>query len=204
MMKPQAAVSRHSIILASASPRRRELLTKMGWPFRVVSADVDERVEGAPREKVRLLAERKARAVAQRLGEGVVLAADTLVALDGETLGKPRDAEDARRMLTRLSGRTHEVFTGVCLLNARGGDIALHVERTGVRFRPLTAEEIDAYVATTEPLDKAGAYAIQGGARAFVVQIDGSFDNVMGLPTEALTRMLDAFFARRAGETRDE
>ena len=178
------------IILASGSPRRRELLQGMGYQFAVCSPDVDENLSGAPEEIVGILAERKADAAAARFGEGIVIAADTLVALDHRALGKPRDDAQACAMLESLSGREHEVFTGLCVLNALTGEKTVCVERTGVTFRDLTPGEIEAYVATGEPRDKAGAYAIQGGAGAFVTRVDGSFHNVIGLPTERLAEIL--------------
>ena len=178
------------VILASGSPRRRELLTEMGIAFEIDVPDVDETVAGAPQDMVKTLAERKARAVAGKRSEGLIVAADTLVALDGCALGKPVDDEDAKRMLSSLSGRTHDVFTGVCVLNAATGEIKVAAEGTGVRFREITDDEIDAYVATGEPRDKAGAYAIQGGAGAFVEGYEGSRSNVIGLPVELLDEML--------------
>lgn len=182
------------LILASASPRRQELLNKMGLAFRVQPADVDETCAGTPDERVAILAERKARGVMAAGARGVIVASDTLVALDGRALGKPKDEADAVAMLRALSGRGHDVFTGVCLLDAESGRCEGIVERTGIHFVPLTEEEIRAYVSTGEPMDKAGAYAIQGGARPFIDRIDGSFDNVMGFPTEAFAEMLARFF----------
>lgn len=178
------------IILASGSPRRRELLEKMGISFEIDVSDVDETVSGTPEERVSILAERKARAVGMRHSEGLILGADTLVALDGRVMGKPLDDDDAVRMLRSLSGRTHHVLTGICLYNAENGAVKTAVESTGVRFRDLTEREILAYVATGEPRDKAGAYAIQGGAASFVAEYDGSYSNVVGLPVERLQKML--------------
>ena len=184
------------VILASGSPRRREILKQMGIEFEIDVPDVDETVEGTPEEMVSLLAERKALAVAHKLydrGEnGLIVGADTLVALDGRALGKPADDDEAQSMLRSLSGRSHEVYTGVCVVKVRDGE--LEIMRvpacTEVRFRELTDEEIDAYVATGEPRDKAGAYAIQGGAKAFVESYNGSKSNVIGLPRDLLRRML--------------
>lgn len=177
------------LTLASASPRRRELLAHLGFALTVRPADADESVHPgeAPRDYVLRVAVGKARAVH---GE-TVLAADTAVVLGPEILGKPRDAQDARRMLRALSGVPHEVLTGVCVL--RGG-----VERTGVvaaqvRIDPLTDAQIDWYVATGEPMDKAGAYAIQGLAGAFVRELRGSVSNVIGLPlAETLALLREA------------
>ena len=181
------------LILASGSPRRRELLSRMGYQFETCSPDVDEHVSGHARDIVCTLAERKALAGAQHYEGGVIIASDTLVSLDGVPLGKPEDAEDARRMLRALSGREHEVFSGVCVLDIETGRHLMRAARTGVTFRALTDEEIDAYVATGEPMDKAGAYAIQGGAGAFVTKLDGSFENVMGFPVDEVREMLSHF-----------
>lgn len=183
------------LILASASPRRQELLTKMGLRFRVQPADVDETCDGTPDERVAILSERKARGVMQAGAQGVIVASDTLVALDGRALGKPADRADAIAMLTALSGRAHDVYTGVCLLDTNSGKCETIVERTGIHFVKIADEAIEAYVDSGEPMDKAGAYAIQGGAGQYVDQIDGSFDNVMGFPTEAFAEMLQRFFA---------
>lgn len=183
------------LILASASPRRQELLTKMGLRFTVQPADVDETCTGTPDERVGILSERKARGVMRDGAKGVIVASDTLVALDGASLGKPVDRADAIRMLKALSGRDHDVFTGVCLLDTENGKYETIVERTAIHFVELSDETIEAYVDSGEPMDKAGAYAIQGGAGRFIDRIDGSFDNVMGFPTEAFAEMLDRFFA---------
>ena len=184
-------------MLASASPRRAELLRAAGIPFEVAPADVDESVrEGeTPLAYVRRIAEDKARATSRRFPGRVILAADTTVVVDGEVLGKPTDAADARRMLSRLSGRAHEVLTGVCVVDP-SGHIRTEVETTTVVFAPLHAEEIGWYVASGEPMDKAGAYAIQGLASRFVQRIEGSYTNVVGLPVALVYRML----GRRDGE----
>ena len=181
------------LILASGSPRRRELLSRMGYTFEICTPDVDEHVSGHASDIVFTLAQRKAHAAAERFDDGVIVASDTLVSLDGAPLGKPEDADDARRMLAALSGREHEVFTGVCVIDASTGISETRSVRTGVTFRALTAEEIDAYIATGEPMDKAGAYAIQGGAGAFVTKLDGSFENVMGFPVDDVREMLEKF-----------
>ena len=181
------------LILASGSPRRRELLARMGYTFEICTPDVDEHVPGHARDIVHTLAVRKARAAAAHYREGVIVASDTLVSLDGAPLGKPADAEEARQMLAALSGREHEVFTGVCVLDAATGEEASDVARTGVWFRALSADEIDAYIATGEPMDKAGAYAIQGGAGGFVERLDGEFENVVGFPVVEVKRLLARF-----------
>ncbi|HIR78015.1 MAG TPA: septum formation protein Maf [Candidatus Egerieenecus merdigallinarum] len=177
-----------AIILASGSPRRGQILTQMGVAFEKHAAEVDEHCALGAREAVAELSQRKAQAVAAQFPGRVVLAADTLVALDNQPLGKPKDEEDACRMLERLSGREHQVYTGVCVMDAQGR--AFHdVDASDVCFRRLTKEEIRAYVQTGEPMDKAGAYALQGGAGPWVTEVRGSRSNVIGLPWE-LTRKL--------------
>ena len=180
-----------AIILASGSPRRSEILTRMGVPFEKQAADVDEHCSLGAREAVAELSRKKALAVAAQHPHRVVLAADTLVALENHPLGKPEDEEDACRMLERLSGREHQVYTGVCVVDAQGR-IFQSVEDSDVYFRKLTEEEIRAYVATGEPMDKAGAYALQGGAGKWVTQVCGSRSNVIGLPWETTQRLLQA------------
>jgi septum formation protein len=177
------------LILASRSPRRTELLRSAGLEFTVRAMEVDESIEGdeSPHSYVQRLAEKKALAVAVQPGE-LILAADTTVALGDEILGKPLDDEDARRMLQKLSGRRHEVYTGVCLRSA--GIVNTRVACTGVWFDTLSPSEIEAYVRSGEPLDKAGAYAIQGLASKFIPRIDGSYSNVVGLPVDLVYRML--------------
>ncbi len=184
-----------SIILASNSPRRRELLAQIGIrDFQILSPDVDETVEPglSPARMVETLSLRKAQAAAGRAGaEDLILAADTVVALDGRVLGKPRDQEDAFAMLSALSGREHRVYTGVTVL--RGGQAATEHEETAVAFRALTPEEIRDYIATGEPMDKAGAYGIQGVGALLVQGIRGDYCNVVGLPLFRLGRMLSGF-----------
>ena len=181
------------LILASGSPRRRELLAKMGYDFEICVPDVDEHVSGHARDIVAILSQRKARAAAAHYTEGTVIASDTLVSYQGTPLGKPENETDAARMLKMLSGNTHEVFTGVTLLDAASGRRMTRVVRTGVTFRSLSNAEIAAYIATGEPMDKAGAYGIQGGAGRFVVKLDGSFENVMGFPVDDIRDMLTTF-----------
>jgi septum formation protein len=177
------------IVLASQSPRRAEILRNAGIPFTVRVAEVDETPWEAerPAPYVRRLAEAKARAIAATPGE-IVLAADTTVVAAGEILAKPVDAADARRMLRLLSGRRHEVLTGVCL--RRGEEMIRDHAATAVWFAGLSAEEIDAYVESGEPMDKAGAYAIQGLASRWVERIEGCYFNVMGLPVAMVWRHL--------------
>lgn len=179
------------LILASGSPRRQELLAKMGYTFEIIKPDVDEHMEGPARDVVRALSRRKAEAAARDVHSGVIIASDTLVSLDGAALGKPEDEADARRMLHMLSGRTHEVFTGVTIIDTDHRRAQTRVVRTGVQFRNLTDAEIDQYISTGEPMDKAGAYAIQGGAGAFVEAYDGSYENVIGFPVDDIQAMLN-------------
>jgi len=177
------------LVLASRSPRRAELLTAAGIAYEIRVADIDEthRPGEGPIEYSLRLAREKAQAVEAAPGE-TVLGADTIVLLDGEIMGKPRDEQDAARMLTALSGRQHDVITGVCL--RRGDLLVLESAVTSVWFQRLSAEEIGWYVASGEPLDKAGAYGIQGLASRFIDRIDGSWTNVVGLPVALVYRML--------------
>ena len=169
------------LILASQSPRRRELLSLYGVPFVVEPSRADEsQISGAGRERVMRLA--------QRHPGRVVLAADTLVCVDQDILGKPKDAGDAAAMLGKLSGRDHQVYTGVCLRLPDGSE-KCDVEETTVTFMPLSHQMIQRYIATGEPFDKAGAYAIQGTAGIFITGIHGSPSNVIGLPLDLLTRL---------------
>jgi len=179
------------LVLASASPRRAEILRAVGWPFEASPADVDEsREEGEEAVAyVRRLAREKAEAVARTRLFGLVLGADTVVVLDGEVLGKPRDEAEARRMLRALGGRRHEVLTGVALVRAESGRCVVGHEQTRVRFGELSEGEIDEYVRTGEPADKAGAYAIQGRAALFIEGIEGDFWNVVGLPVRLVYRL---------------
>ena len=189
----QNAEQNFRLILASGSPRRRELLTQMGYSFEIIVPDVDEDVSGHARDVVGILSRRKAEAVAREQDHGIVIASDTLVSLNGQALGKPHDAQDAHRMLRLLSDKTHEVFTGVTIIDAASGKRETQVVRTGVIFRDLSDEEIAAYIATGEPMDKAGAYAIQGGAHGFVEGFEGSYENVIGFPVDEIREMLKNF-----------
>lgn len=177
---------RPALILASSSPRRREILAALGLAFDVRSADVDETLRDAesPFDAAERLAREKAEAVAAAAPEALVVAADTLVVCDGAPLGKPRDRADARRMLAVLAGRAHDVVTGVAV--ARGGRAASGREVTRVVFAPMTPAEIESYAASGEPDDKAGAYALQGIGGLFVVRVEGSPSNVVGLPVRLL------------------
>lgn len=183
------------LVLASASPRRRELLKQIGLDFRTLVRPVDETPAPgmSPFELVELLAVRKAMAVARTLEEGIVIGADTVVAWRGEVLGKPSGAGEAMEMLGRLQGDVHEVYTGVALVDACTGRVLVDHEKTRVFFRAVEEEEIRRYVATGEPLDKAGAYAIQGLAAVFVKGLEGCYTNVVGLPLARLAGMLKQF-----------
>jgi septum formation protein len=183
-----------TLVLASASPRRRELLRGLCADFVVAPSRADETLPAGPATTAAvLLALRKARAVAAGRREGIVLGADTLVVIDGEGLGKPASAEDARHMLRRLRGREHDVVTGVAVVDAATGREASEVVVSRVRMADYSESAIDAYVAGGEPLDKAGAYAIQGEGGALVAALEGSWSNVVGLPVEATRRLLAAF-----------
>jgi septum formation protein len=179
------------ILLASQSPRRAELLRRAGIPFDPGPAPgVDETPPPGldPPAVARALAEKKARHVARDLPDRVVLAADTVVHVDGEVLGKPHDAADAARMLRALSGRRHRVATGVAVVHR--GRLESGVETATVVFRALSPEEVEAYVAGGEPMDKAGAYALQGGAARFVTSLEGAEDAVVGLPIRLVRDLL--------------
>ena len=178
------------LVLASASPRRADLLQAAGIPFDVFPVDIDEQFRPGekPEDAVARLAEMKAKTALASHPDAVVLGADTTVVVRGQALAKPIDQADAARMLRLLSGRTHEVLTGVCLSSRERR--LIHVEPTRVRLAHLGASEIDWYVSTGEPLDKAGAYAVQGLASRFVEGIDGSYSNVVGLPVSSVYELL--------------
>lgn len=200
------------IILASGSPRRHELLKRAEVPFTVLVSEVDESLEpdllARPEEAAKKLAERKAGAAVQQVlgvpdyvGAAAVIGADTMVVCNGRIFGKPVDEDDARRMLRLLSGRTHEVITAVSvwLISARSvEDVSLGfrtlTETSRVTFRELSDEDIEYYVATGEPMDKAGAYGIQGEAGKFVERVDGDFDNIVGLPVDRLLEEFEEIF----------
>ena len=182
------------IILASGSPRRKELLAQIGLTYRILVPDVDEHtdVPADPGALVEVLSRRKAEAVHTLEGDSpIIIAADTVVALDGDILGKPADEEDAFRMLSALSGREHHVYTGFTVL--QGGKAITGHEVTAVTFRPLRPDEIRSYIATKEPMDKAGAYGIQGFGAVLVSGLHGDYFNVMGLPVYRLALALADF-----------
>ncbi len=187
-----------TLVLASGSPRRRDLLEREGIAFEVRPADIEEEVreDESPADLVRRLSFEKASAVALRLGDEVsrwVLGADTIVVIDGDVLGKPRDAAHAEALLARITGRTHEVVTGFAFVSTRAPEdrAKSHVDlRTSrVSMREATSEEIAQYVAGGEPMDKAGAYAVQGEGRRFVTRVEGCQDNVIGLPVDEVARV---------------
>lgn len=183
------------MILASASPRRRALLSLLGLPFEIAEAGVEEgRVEGeSPQEMVIRLSKAKAEAVASRLRRGIVIASDTIVVLGGEVLGKPASPEEAVDMLRRLRGREHEVCSGLALLEVGSGRFYTACDKTHVHMRFYSDEEIAAYIATGDPLDKAGAYAIQDATFHPVARIEGCYASVMGLPLGLVAQVLRAF-----------
>jgi nucleoside triphosphate pyrophosphatase len=181
------------LILASASPRRAEILRDAGYHFSVLSSAIDETpyADELPQDLVQRLANTKGElAAARAVGPAILIAADTEVVLDGHIFGKPRSSDDACRMLTKLSGRTHSVLTGVCLIRLPDAERISFVETTLVTFAPLSNEEITRYLATGEPHDKAGAYAIQGYAARYIPCIEGCYFNVVGLPLARLQQAL--------------
>ena len=179
-------------ILASASPRRAELLGQLDLKFQVQPSDAVEIFDAqlSPYELCQLNAHRKARTVAKKHPDALVLGADTLVFLEREIFGKPKDMDDARRMLTALQGRTHQVVTGVSLMHLRGHREKIFAAGTEVTFQPLSAEQIKNYLMRVNPLDKAGAYAIQESGEMIVAEISGSYSNVVGLPVERVREAL--------------
>ncbi len=183
-------MSNVTVVLASASPRRRELLALVGVPHTISPADINESVRSgeSPRDHVERLAREKAAVVAARYPDALTIAADTVVVLDGDIMGKPTSGDDAERALARLSGRTHTVVTGMaCSFN---GKTVSAVEEVAVTFRPLSAADISEYVGTGEPMDKAGSYGIQGYGATIVQRIDGDYFAVMGLSLVRLVEMM--------------
>jgi len=178
------------LVLASSSPRRIELLKMAGYEFTAAPTDVNEDYlhDTPPMQIVEQLATKKARAAAKEHPEDTVLGADTLVVLKGRVFGKPKDAADAKAMLALLSGSVHQVYTGYCIIS--GSKLICGHECTSVEFYPLKESEINAYIATEEPMDKAGAYAIQGRGALLIKRIDGDFYNVVGLPIGKINKIL--------------
>ncbi|HEX8197493.1 MAG TPA: Maf family protein [Pyrinomonadaceae bacterium] len=185
------------LILASASPRRSEILNAVGWKFEKQAADLDEtELENEnPADYVVRLAREKALAIAGNIENGLILGADTTVVIENEIIGKPKDLADAAEMLGKLSGRWHEVLTGVALVKKNGGktEIQADLERTKVKFFPLSDSEINYLVERGEPLDKAGAYAVQGAAALFIERIEGDYWNVVGLPVQLVYKLARQF-----------
>lgn len=183
------------LVLASASPRRRELMSLLGVPFEIVVSNVTEVIDKLlpPEEMVKDLALQKARAVVDNLDQGLVIGADTIVVIAANILGKPANEEEAYTMLKELSGQEHQVYTGIALVDKVSGGQEVAAEVTMVKFKELTDGEIRAYLATGEPFDKAGAYAIQGRAAVFIEGIKGDYNNVVGLPVYRLAQLLKRF-----------
>jgi septum formation protein len=182
------------LILASASPRRAEILRTVAWPFEALPADIDESRHAGEEAVayVERVARAKAEAPALQVPGSTILGADTVVVIESEILGKPRDDEDARRMLRRLRDRWHQVLTGVAVINGETGSSKVAHEVTEVRFAAMTEDEISWYVATGEPKDKAGAYAIQGQGARFIKEIRGDYFNIVGLPVRLLYELIGA------------
>lgn len=183
------------LYLASSSPRRRMLLEQIGLQFTVLQQEVDEALTYGepPYRQVEILAERKAKAAAKNVPQGLIIGADTIVVCRGQVLGKPVDADDAERMLNLLQGIEHDVYTGVAVIEKPSKKALVAYEQTGVRFRTLSEHDIKSYIATGEPLGKAGAYAAQGLGAIFITGINGCFSNVVGLPIACLAGMLKVF-----------
>lgn len=182
------------IFLASASPRRRELLRRVGLPFTAIPSQVPEEIAaGDPLDLVKGLARLKACEIAGRIDRGLVIGADTIVVLADDILGKPGSEQEARDMLSRLSGATHRVLTGVAIVEVPGGNTLVEHEETLVTFRDLTPGEIASYVASGEPMDKAGGYGAQGLGAVLIKRIEGCYFNVVGLPLSRLSEMLCQF-----------
>lgn len=184
----------HKIILASKSPRRRELLTQMGLIFSVCAKEVDETIlPGHIGDGVANLALKKGEAVADQVKDGLIIGADTVVILDGQILGKPESPAHAKEMLTAMSGKKHHVITGIAVMDVATGKMHTDWEQTTVYFRQLKEDTINAYIATGEPMDKAGAYGIQGQGGLLVTGIEGCYFNVVGLPITKLANILEIF-----------
>ena len=183
------------LILASTSPRRIVLLKSLGYLFDIIPHDIEECIQGnvLPAELVQNLAFLKASDVARRVCDAVIVSADTIIVHEKSILGKPKDVSDAKRILSILSNSEHDVISGVCVMASPSRKKMLRIERTHIKMKYIKDEEIDRYILTGEPMDKAGAYAIQGEGRKFIEKIDGSFSNVVGLPLELLQEMLNHF-----------
>jgi septum formation protein len=185
-------LNNRKLILASTSPRRAEILKKMNIEFQIIHPDniQENEISSDPVTHVRELSKRKAKSVSEKVKDGLILGADTIVVLNGEILGKPKDKNDARRILKKLSGKTHRVYTGLTLINRPKVKILSSHDCTEVKFNKLEEKEMKNYIATGEPMDKAGAYGIQGMGSFLVDHIKGNLDNVIGLPVKKLKEML--------------
>ncbi|MFC1923925.1 Maf family protein [Chloroflexota bacterium] len=183
------------IVLASASPRRKELLERIGLKFDIEPSNHEEKVKPGlePHEQAKSLSLEKAKLIAGNYRDALVIAADTFIVLDGEILGKPITEDEARRMLEKISGKQHSVITGFTIIDTASGNMLSRSEETKVYIRELSSKEIDSYVRSKEPLDKAGAYAIQGLGSVIVKKIEGDYFNVIGLPLSAVTESLKEF-----------
>jgi septum formation protein len=191
------------LILASASPRRAEILRTVGWPFEILVVDVDETRRGDEEAVtyVERVAGKKAQAAAAQFPAAMIVAADTVVVIDAEILGKPRDDEDARGMLRKLSGQWHQVLTGVAFIDGGSAEVRVAYEKTEVKFAVMSQDEIDWYVSSGEPRDKAGAYAIQGLGARFIEGIRGDYFNVVGLPVRLLYGLLQSLRSPKGGDS---
>lgn len=185
------------LILASNSPRRIVLLKSLGYHFDIVPHDIEECILGdvLPMELVQNLAFLKATDVARRVSNAIIISADTVIVHKKSILGKPKDVSDARRILSMLSDSEHDVISGVCVMEMPSRKKMLRIERTHIKMKNIKDEEIDRYILTGEPMDKAGAYAIQGEGGKFIEKIDGSYSNAVGLPLELLQEMLSHFMS---------
>lgn len=192
---PFSNVYGKKLILASISPRRKNLLRMIGFDFEVVNSQVDEQSEvyTIPEVHVLELAQKKALKVAEKIDGGLIIGADTVVVLNNQILGKPKDAKQAKEILQQLSGKTHEVYTGFAIVEKPSGEMLSEFVKTLVSFRKLADEEIDRYIQSGSPFDKAGGYGIQDQGALFVQKIDGCFYNVMGLPVTKLYQALEKF-----------
>ncbi|MCX7785068.1 MAG: Maf family protein [candidate division WOR-3 bacterium] len=185
-------LNNYPIYLASKSPRRQNLLKQLGIKFKILIPKISECIsEKNPQLYAIKIAHQKVNAVENKVHRGIIIGVDTIVTINKKILGKPKNRKDARRMLNLLSGRTHHVISGLCLLSKPDNTIIIDFERTKVKFRKLTEIEIENYLKTKEPYDKAGAYGIQGKARLFVERIEGCYLNVVGLPVSKLIKHLN-------------
>ncbi|HHT9109386.1 MAG TPA: Maf family protein [Candidatus Wunengus sp. YC63] len=183
------------LILASTSPRRIVLLKSLGYLFDIIPHDIEECIQGnvLPAELVQNLAFLKASDVARRVCDAIIVSADTIIVHEKSIFGKPKDVSDAKRILSILSNSEHDVISGVCVMASPSRKKMLRIERTHIKMKHIKDEEIDRYILTGEPMDKAGAYAIQGEGGKFIEKIDGSYSNAVGLPLELLQEMLNHF-----------